>query len=553
MSNDQHWAEIAADKLIAVSQPEQVLFTVASGMTPSGQMHIGHFREVMTTWLVKNALEDRGKKTRFILSWDDFDVFRKVPADMPNQEYLTEQLRKSISDVYISPMGQHYTNIHQTYADLHSSAFELSLAKMNIVPTYIHQSDKYKSGDYGKDILLALKNKDAIRAILNKYRKEPLPDEWTPLVGFCDQCGKDNIEIWHLDTGPSPEEGDQKFRKECFDCGHVSNNLFEDETNIKLPWRIDWSMRWAYEGVDFEPGGKDHSSDGGSYDTGKDIVKLFGGKAPQYLGYNFIKAKGQGGKLSSSAGNLITLDDALEVYEPEIIKWMFASYRPNAEFQISFDTDVIKLYGEYDKALALALKEDVTSKAATRQKLARKIFKLTKNSNESVLPSFKELSMTLQIYSGDIEKTAIWHEADIRSTMDYEILNDLDFHGRLRRRLQCVANWLEKYAPEELKYQIRETPTKQNLTEEVRLMLTKFCNHLVRVRDLDDKKIDLRTICEGTSLDLKEFSKIIYELIMGRENGPPIPTLIQTIYYLKWISLIEPSLDGRMIINSAGE
>jgi len=33
-------------------------------------------------------------------------------------------------------------------------------------------------------------------------------------------------------------------------------------------------MRWAHEQVDFEPGGKDHSTPGGSFDTGKEIVKL---------------------------------------------------------------------------------------------------------------------------------------------------------------------------------------------------------------------------------------------------------------------------------------
>lgn len=38
-------------------------------------------------------------------------------------------------------------------------------------------------------------------------------------------------------------------------------------------WKIDWPMRWLYEGVDFEPGGKDHAAPGGSYDTSRVIAK----------------------------------------------------------------------------------------------------------------------------------------------------------------------------------------------------------------------------------------------------------------------------------------
>ena len=43
--------------------------------------------------------------------------------------------------------------------------------------------------------------------------------------------------------------------------------------NPKLNWRTDWPG-WAFEKVDLPgAGGKDHSSEGGSFDTGKRIVK----------------------------------------------------------------------------------------------------------------------------------------------------------------------------------------------------------------------------------------------------------------------------------------
>ena len=40
-------------------------------------------------------------------------------------------------------------------------------------------------------------------------------------------------------------------------CGHKGTFDFTKDFNCKLAWKIDWPMRWMYEGVDFEPGGKE--------------------------------------------------------------------------------------------------------------------------------------------------------------------------------------------------------------------------------------------------------------------------------------------------------
>src|SRR5437868_10393535 len=53
------------------------------------------------------------------------------------------------------------------------------------------------------------------------------------------------------------------------------------EPGAKLLWRVDWPMRWAFEGVDYEPGGKDHSSMGGSFDTGSEIVRQVWKREPR--------------------------------------------------------------------------------------------------------------------------------------------------------------------------------------------------------------------------------------------------------------------------------
>ena len=60
-----HWADQVADRIIR-ERGDLDLYTCASGITPSGTVHIGNFREIITVDLVVKALRSRGKNVRFI-------------------------------------------------------------------------------------------------------------------------------------------------------------------------------------------------------------------------------------------------------------------------------------------------------------------------------------------------------------------------------------------------------------------------------------------------------------------------------------------------------
>ena len=87
LASSPHWADHAARRVVSFWGPRDS-YTVASGITPSGTVHIGNFREVITVDLVARALRGLGHNVRFIYSWDDFDTFRKVPKNLPNQDKL---------------------------------------------------------------------------------------------------------------------------------------------------------------------------------------------------------------------------------------------------------------------------------------------------------------------------------------------------------------------------------------------------------------------------------------------------------------------------------
>ncbi|MGZ3807892.1 MAG: lysine--tRNA ligase, partial [Bacteriovorax sp.] len=150
-----HWADLTADKLIRANQDKE-LYTLASGITPSGVVHFGNFREVITVDLVARALRKRGKKVRFIFSWDDYDTFRKVPLNLPKQDELAKFLFNPIVDTP-DPFGE-----HESYAAHHEKNFEAQIAKMGITVEPLYQAKKYRNGEYREQIKKTLQHRDTI-------------------------------------------------------------------------------------------------------------------------------------------------------------------------------------------------------------------------------------------------------------------------------------------------------------------------------------------------------------------------------------------------------
>ena len=75
------WVSRFADEVIAEAErrsPGKPI-VCASGLSPSGPIHLGNLREVMTPHLVADEIRRRGRDVVHILSWDDYDRFRRVP------------------------------------------------------------------------------------------------------------------------------------------------------------------------------------------------------------------------------------------------------------------------------------------------------------------------------------------------------------------------------------------------------------------------------------------------------------------------------------------
>ena len=242
-------------------------------------------------------------------------------------------------------------------------------------------------------------------------------------------------------------------------------------------------------------------------------------KHPIDLKYDFIIVKGIGGKMSSSLGNVITLKDCLEIYGPEAVRFLFAGTRPNTEFAISFDLDVIKNYEDFDR-----LEERYyTKKADERDK---RIYELSSVNLKKTRPKrigFRHLTMLVQIYNNDINK--------ISKSKD------------ILKRAVCAKNWIEKYAPDEFKFKLHE-----KVPQEIIKTLNKNQKESLKLlkKGLEKKKFseqelfnELYEICKKVGINNAEFFKGAYLALIGKERGPRLANFILAIGKDKVVKLLK--------------
>jgi len=493
MAEKFFWADQIADRIIK-EKGKKKEYVCASGITPSGTIHIGNFREIITTDLVVKALEDKGKKVRFIYSWDDFDRFRKVP--------------KNVSKEYEKYIGMPLSNIPspfekgKSYAQHFEEELEGQLKKVGVKPIFICQNEMNKKCKYAKLIKLAVEKRKEIMEILNKYRREPLSENWWPVVVYCEKCKKDFTKIINIKG--------YEIEYEC-KCGFKGKVDFSKKGIVNAPWRVDWPMRWKYENVDFEPGGIDHSVHGGSFTTSKEIVKdIFNGEIPIYQFYDWVKIKG-GKEFSSSTGNVTTVNDALEVYEPEILRYLFVGTKPKTGFQISFDNDVIKIYEDYDALEKKYYEKKVNPKEKRTYELCQ--IKLNKKRPEKI--SFRHLVSLVQIGKVD------------------------ELNKESKTRAEKVKNWVDKYAGEDMKFKIQEKiNVKLNSKEKQALIKLK---EVLKKKKYTEESLfkEFYDICEKSDIRNTEFFDAAYRVIINKKKGPRLAALILNVGQDKIIKLLE--------------
>jgi lysyl-tRNA synthetase, class I len=508
--NQSNWAEKAADEVLE-KFPDLEVYTCAAGGSPSGKIHFGNFRDVMTAYAVYEELKKRGKNARMIFSWDNFDRFRKVPV--------------GIDESYEQYIGIPYTKIpapdgtSESYGKQYQNEYEKTMSDIGLDIEFIDQTEQYESGRYDDQIILALKKRKEIADILLSFMSEKgkersgVVDEeyrenYYPVSVFSEFSGKDNTKVLSYD-------GDESITYKCFDTDQESTINIRDKHIVKLGWKIDWPMRWVVEKVAFEPAGHDHASPGGSIDVGAVMVKdIFESTNPVYKEYKFVGIQGLDGKMSGSKGNAVTPAELLEIYTPELLKWLYTRKAPHQTFSLAFDSEIYRQYSEFDTE------------------------HVDENSEVKPIP-FRQAVAFGQIVQWDTEKIN-------------EIIKALDLSyskESIEERFPKAKAWLETYNPEELitlsenvnsEYVSQMNDAQKGYISDLKEYLE--ANENAEIKQIEEK---VYAIPKDESLDQKEnaplqraFFKDVYNLLIASNKGPRLSTFLWAVDRKKVIELL---------------
>lgn len=560
-STETDWVSRFADEVIADSErraPGKPV-VVASGLSPSGPIHLGNLREVMTPHLVADEVRRRGYEVRHLISWDDYDRYRKVPNGVPGiDDSWAEHIGRPLTSVP-APAGSAYPN----WAEHFKAAMTEALAELGVEYDGISQTEQYTSGAYREQVLHAMRHRGDIDAILEQYRTKKAPakkgqkpvdeaeleaaegsgaaaeDDGTGSTGYfpykpyCGGCNKD------LTTVSAYDDESTELTYTCSACGFSETVRLNEFNRGKLVWKVDWPMRWAYEGVIFEPSGVDHSSPGSSFQVGGQIVSIFGGEQPIGPMYAFVGISGMA-KMSSSKGGVPTPADALKIMEPQLLRWLYARRRPNQSFKIAFDQEIQRLYDEWDKLEAKVA--DGTVLPADAAAYARAARTAAGELPRTPRPmAYRTLASVVDITAGHDEQT-------IRILSDLDPANPLSSLDEVRPRLDRAEAWINTQVPADQRTVVREEPDAELLAslddqarESLRLLVDGLDDHW-SLDGLTHLVYGVPKVQAGFSPDAtpkelppeiktaqRTFFALLYHLLVGRDTGPRLPTLLLAV------------------------
>ena len=459
-----------------------------TGYGPSGLPHIGTFGEVARTTMVVNALNQLTDLPKEIITFsDDMDGLRKIPENVPKKEILSNNLHKPLTSVP-DPFEK-----FKSFGEHNNEMLKKFLNKFKFNYDFKSSTELYKSGYFNSTLEIVLENYQSIMEIVMPTLGKERQKTYSPFLPICPDTGV-VLEI------PVLEINKDKF-KIIFDNNGKKLEVSILNGDCKLQWKVDWAMRWYALDVDFEMYGKDLIE---SAILSSKIIRLLGKNNPSGFAYElFLDEKGE--KISKSKGNGITIDQWLEYASPESLslfmyqnpkraKKLYKEIVPKAvdeyldfiekgktqnELQLLMNPVWHVHNGEMPKekiimTFSMLLNLVETSNADTKELLWKFVKKYKKNIIENKYPIFDNLISYAIKYFNDV----------IKQKKQYKKPN-IDEKIALQALIKTLENCNDKMTPEEIQTKIYSVG-KEN----------------------------------GYSENLRDWFKLIYEVVFGDENGP---------------------------------
>ena len=485
------WPFVEAKKLLRerksfIAKKGKII--LQTGYGPSGLPHIGTFGEVARTSMMVNALKQlTDTPTEIITFSDDMDGFRKVPENVPNQELLNKNLQKPLTQVpdpfeKFSSFGEHNNEMLKDF-----------LNEFNFKYNFQSSSVLYKSGFFNPTLQIILENYQGIMDIILPTLGKERQKTYSPFLPICPDTGK-VLEIPVLEIL-------KEKSKIIFDNNGKKLEVSILDGNCKLQWKVDWAMRWYALDIDFEMYGKDLIE---SAILSSRIVKLIGKTNPSGFAYElFLDEKGE--KISKSKGNGITIDQWLEYASPESLS-LYMYQNPKRAKKL-YKEIVPKTVDEY---------LDFVEKAKNQNELQLLMNPVWHVHNglipkEDTIMSFSMLLNLVEASNAD-SKELLWkfvkkYKKDI-SEKDHIIFDNLI--GYAIKYFNDVIKIQKKY---------KKPDSNEKIALEALVKTLDDCNDAMLPEDI--QTLIYSTGKEnGYSENLRDWFKLIYEVVFGDENGP---------------------------------
>src|SRR2546428_10027323 len=244
---DKHWADEIADEIFATGKGSH---EISTGISPSGEIHIGNLREVITAAVFHQVRKGRGCEVTLDCVADNFDPLRKVSPFLDATVY-SSHIGKPLSEIPC-PCGG-----HPSYAAHFLEPFLSSLERLRIRVKVYYADQMYKSGMLVPQIVQALRGRDAIARILHECTGRKVEPEWSPFNPICGTCGRMTDT---LVKGFSEKAATVDYTCSCGGRGTVSM-----KSGGKLPPRVDWPRRRAPLPLTLQPLRQDPAPPAGSH------------------------------------------------------------------------------------------------------------------------------------------------------------------------------------------------------------------------------------------------------------------------------------------------
>jgi len=459
-----------------------------TGYGPSGLPHIGTFGEVARTSMVVNALNYLTDTPKEIITFsDDMDGLRKIPDNVPNQKILEKNLHKPLTDVP-DPFGK-----YNSFGEHNNNMLKKFLDQFNFNYVFKSSTELYKSGYFNETLKLILKNYNGIMDIIIPTLGKERQKTYSPFLPICSDTGI-VLEIPVLEIN-------EKNSKIIFDNNGKKIEKSILDGSCKLQWKVDWAMRWYAIDVDFEMYGKDLIE---SAILSSKIIKLLGKSNPSGFAYElFLDDKGE--KISKSKGNGITIDEWLNYASPESLS-LFMYQNPKRAKKL-YKEIVPKAVDEYLDFIEKGKNQDEL------QLLLNPVWHV----HSGTIPSEKYI-MTFSMLLNLVE-TSNANSRDLlwKFVKKYKKNISEKDHPIFDKLISYAIKYFNDVIKKNKKYKIPSTEEKKVLEKLIQAL--DKCNDEMKPEDIQTQ---IYTVGKdnGYKENLRDWFKLIYQVIFGDENGP---------------------------------